>query len=136
MQISNQTDYFELLLKLYKKIDFEYDAIVALKRSGWMMGAYYSNLSIKPVFTESEINSIPEKFKRILIVDDKICKGKAIRKVFNLLEKKGKIIKTACIFIEGEKLSDFYEIDLNNKKIKMWYEVSFNSALIKAKEMI
>ena len=119
-------DYITLLSNLYEKIDFEFDAIIAIKRSGWIMGSIYSNLSNKPLYTNSEINSIPEKFSRILIVDDKIHKGKTIKKVTTKLIKKNKVFKTASIFIEGNVFSDYYEIKVTNKKIKPWYETEIN----------
>lgn len=111
------------MVLLKNKITFDFDCIVALKRSGWFLGAFLSNQTGKPVFTESEIKSIPEKFNKILIVDDKICKGKSMQKAINQLNKKE--IKTAAMYVEGNVLPDFHAENLNGRIVKMWYEVPF-----------
>ena len=74
-------NYHNDMIDLIPKINCGFDCIVALKRSGWILGAFLSNKLNQPVFTTSEINSIPDKYKSILIVDDKICKGKSIKKI-------------------------------------------------------
>lgn len=112
--------YYNDLIKLeniLKTVEFDY--IVALKRSGWIMGVYLSNKLIKPLFTVSEIKSIPDKNKTILIVDDKICTGKSINKVKNKLKEYKTF--TACLYIESDKYADYYIEDLK-KTETMWYE--------------
>jgi len=116
------TTYYSAMLELLSKIDCEYDCIVSLKRSGWIMGVFFSNQTSKPVFTCSEVNSIPDKYKNILIVDDKICKGKAIRKIENKLKTLNKKTYSACLFVEGYVFPDYYVKFLDGKIIKMWYE--------------
>lgn len=112
--------YYIDMLNLFNKIDFNYDCIVALKRSGWIMGSYFSNQSSKPVFTPSEIKSIPKKYKNILVVDDKICKGKSISKVVNRLRDNN--VKTACIYVQGYIYPDYYSNFLDGRIVNMWYE--------------
>ncbi len=101
-------------------IDWDFDCIVALKRSGFIMGVFLSNKLNKPLFVPSEVDSIPDRFKNILVVDDKICKGKSIQKVINTLKDKN--IKTAALYIERDVLTDYYVVNLG-KIVKMWYEV-------------
>ncbi len=76
--------YYEDMCKLaivLKANANEFDCIVCLKRSGFILGSFLSNQLTKPLFTTSEINSIPENYKNILIIDDKICTGKSINRV-------------------------------------------------------
>jgi len=115
-------NYHNDMIDLIPKINCGFDCIVALKRSGWILGAFLSNKLNKPVFTTSEINSIPDKYKSILIVDDKICKGKSIKKIENKLKKKNKITYSASLYIEGYVYTDYYVNFLNGKIVKMWYE--------------
>jgi hypoxanthine phosphoribosyltransferase len=115
--------YYEAIQSLKSKIDIEFDAIVALKRSGWILGTYLSNQLTKPLFTTSEIASIPDKFKTILVVDDKICTGKSMAKVVNKLNRKNIRTYTATLFIERNKFTDYYVTNLN-KIETMWYESS------------
>ena len=71
--------YFKDIDILKTKIDFNFDAICAIKRSGWIMGVILSNHFNKPLFTTSEVGNIPKKFNNILLVDDKTCKGKKLK---------------------------------------------------------
>lgn len=99
-----------------------FDCIVALKRSGFIPGVYLSNMNTLPLFTPSEISSIPQKFKKVLVVDDKVCTGKSIRKVANQVRRAGFICKTVCIYVESEFRPDIYVEDVK-EIVKMWYEV-------------
>lgn len=112
--------YYDDMLNMVRSIDFDFDCIVALKRSGWILGAYMSNVLEKPLFTYSEIDSIPVKFSRVLVVDDKICKGKSISKA--LVKLKNKQTRTACMYVEGLVYPDYYSLDLKGVIHKMWYE--------------
>ena len=102
----------------YPKID----AIVALKRSGWIIGAYLSNQLTIPVFTVSEIDSIPEEFSNILVVDDKIWSGKSIKKVVNKIKRKN--IITAVLYLEKgyRDITDIFIREIPRKGCRMWYE--------------
>lgn len=121
-----------LLNKLPKEGDDSdilfFDCIVCLKRSGFILGAYLSNKGHCPLFTASEIENIPKKFRKILIVDDKIYSGKSMNKVRNKLTKileKSKdkyILHSSVLYIEGDKnLTNYYVKDVNGSKT-MWYE--------------
>lgn len=118
--IDSQT-YLEDMLELCNQIKNEkFDCIICLKRSGFMLGAFLSNQLTLPLFTASEIKSIPVNFKSILVVDDKICTGKSLNKTVNKLPLLLKI-KTACMYVESEKLPNFYVRKLNQIH-RMWYE--------------
>jgi len=120
--VVSMEDYHAAMVELLSKIDCDFDCIVALKRSGWIMGAFLSNQTGKPVFTPSEIKSLPDKYKSVLIVDDKICKGKALRKVENKLMAKEKSTHSACLYVEGSVLPDYHSQFLNGRIVRMWYE--------------
>ena len=113
--------YYKDMVKLSDRINSsDYDCIISLKRSGWIMGAYLSNQKVLPLFTVSEIKSIPKKFDRILIVDDKICTGKSINKVKHKLPLLVKLT-TACLYVESNVYPDIYIKDMGEIS-KMWYE--------------
>jgi len=98
----------------------EFDCIIALKRSGFILGAYLSNQLTIPLFIPSEIKSIPSNFTKILVVDDKICTGKSINKVVNKLPLLTEV-KTACMYVESSNFPDIWLKDV--KCIHgMWYE--------------
>lgn len=102
---------------------YRFDAIVCLKRSGFIMGAFLSNKMNLPLFTTSEIECIPEKYKRILLVDDKIWHGRQMRKYMKRLHAKGKAVQTLCLYIEGDVFSDFYVKNVG-RKVNLFYERS------------
>jgi hypoxanthine phosphoribosyltransferase len=113
--------YHQDLQILCEKINAkDFDCIIALKRSGWIVGAFLSNQKTIPVFTVSEIKSIPPNFQRFLIVDDKVCTGKSLNRVVNKLPD-GSYIKTAAMYVESDKFPDIW---VNHVKCihGMWYE--------------
>lgn len=114
-------EYYSDMKHLLSKIDCNFDCIVAIKRSGWILGAYFSNQTGKPVFTYSEIKSIPDKYKNVLIVDDKICKGKALKKVEGKLNSMHKKFCSACMYVEGDIYPNYYSQHIG-KIAQMWYE--------------
>jgi adenine/guanine phosphoribosyltransferase-like PRPP-binding protein len=118
--ICNREYELALNLLLEKIPKGRFNCIVCLKRSGFIIGAFLSNKLNLPLFTASEINSIPDNFINVLIVDDKICTGKSIKKVLNKLTHK--VSETACLFIEGTTYTNFFTYDIG-KIVKMWYEV-------------
>lgn len=122
-------EYFTDCLALKKKILFimphhRFDCIVCLKRSGWILGSYLSNQLVLPVFTCSEIKSIPvDKFKNVLIVDDKISTGKSMNNAINKCKNMGLSYRTACIYVQEEVTTDFWIHKTNNQRIQPFYEV-------------
>lgn len=113
-------EYYKDLISLSKMIENDYHCIIALKRSGWIAGVFLSNQKTLPVFTVSEIKSIPPNFQRFLVVDDKVCTGKSLNRAVNKLPL-GSYIKTAAIYVESDKFPDIWVRDI--KCIHgMWYE--------------
>ncbi len=121
-------EYFADCAVLKKKIEFimphhRFDAIVCLKRSGWILGALLSNQLVLPVFTCSEIKSIPvEKFKNVLIVDDKISSGKSMSNAVNKCKALGLSYRTACLYVQEDVTTDFWVVKTNNQRIQPFYE--------------
>lgn len=99
----------------------EIDCIVCIKRSGFILGAFLSNKLDKPLFTQSEINSIPSKFRRVLLVDDKIQTGKTFNKTYNKLIGEGFKVKTACLFVQGRFLTHYFSNFIGDR-VSLWYE--------------
>lgn len=123
MNIIDRKKYFQDLDILVSKLKLEkFNCIVCLKRSGFILGATISNVLDIPLFVPSEINSIPKKFTNVLIVDDKICTGKSIKKVINSLYLQGKQTKTASLYIQRDMLTSFY-VEKLGEVYKMWYEI-------------
>ena len=113
--------YIDDMNKLSNQIHAnEFDCLVCLKRSGFILGAFLSNQKTLPLFTPSEIKSIPSNFTRILVVDDKICTGKSLNKAVNKLPLLSNI-KTACIYVESNKYPDIWISKLSQIH-RMWYE--------------
>ena len=115
------TTYHQDMMALADKISAsDFDAIVALKRSGFILGAFLSNQKTLPLFIVSEIKSIPNHFTRILVIDDKICTGKSINRVVNKLPLLVSV-KTACMYVESNHFTDIWVKDVKCIH-KMWYE--------------
>lgn len=116
----DEAEYFEAIRSLIKKLkDKEFDCIVAIKRSGWIGGVFLSNQLNLPLFTCSEIPSIPAKFNKVLLFDDKCCTGKSMHKIFNqLLDRQ---VTTSCLFKQGHYRPALIISD-KDKIVKMFYE--------------
>ena len=113
--------YYTDMLQLCNQIpDKEFDCLICLKRSGFILGAFLSNQKTIPLFTPSEIKSIPEKFTKILVVDDKICTGKSLNKVINRLPLLVSVT-TACLYVEANTFPNIWIKKLEQIS-RMWYE--------------
>jgi hypothetical protein len=97
------------------------DAIVCLKRSGFLMGAYLSNKMGRPLFAFGEIKSIPAKFRNILVCDDKVWRGRQLRHAEKKLRSMGKSVQTLCLYVEANAYPDFW-VERVGKKVKLFYE--------------
>jgi hypoxanthine phosphoribosyltransferase len=115
-----ETYYKDMQILSDKIIGKDFDCILALKRSGWILGAYLSNQKTLPLFTVSEVKSIPKNYERILIVDDKACTGKSFNKAINKLPLLVSY-KTACLYVESRYIPDIYVKNLG-LIAGMWYE--------------
>ena len=114
-------EYYMDMIALSNLIDgSNFHGIVCLKRSGFILGAFLSNQKTLPLFTPSEIKSIPSDFTRILVVDDKICTGKSINRVINKLPLLVKYV-SACLYVESNKFPDIWVKDVKCIH-RMWYE--------------
>lgn len=111
----------DVLRNSIKFSGLRFDCIVATKRSGLIMGAYISNKLNIPMFTTSEIGSIPNIFHYILLVDDKIWRGRQFRKYTRQLQSAGKFVCSMCLYIEGTEKPDLYVEDVGTK-VRLFYE--------------
>jgi hypothetical protein len=95
------------------KLDIEpFHALFALKRSGWVLGAMLSNRLRLPVFTRSEIESIPEGFERILVVDTVSWTGRSLRRSASRLRDAGAEFVHAAVLFAHEKHDVGVEFDV------------------------
>lgn len=115
--------YFQDLEVLCQQVKTkEVDCIVCMKRSGMFPGAYMSFQLNLPLFTTSELNSIPEKFKKVLLLDDKTYSGKSMRHWLIKLIQMEKKITTASVYLQNEFKTDLYAVDLGCQHT-MFYEL-------------
>lgn len=98
------------------------DCIVCMKRSGMFPGAYMSFQLNLPLFTTSELNSIPEKFTNVLLLDDKTYSGKSMRHWLIKLIQMEKKITTAAVYLQNEYKTDLFAVDLGCQHT-MFYEL-------------
>ncbi len=129
MKIINPEKYIQDLNKSYELLkDNKYDCIIALKRSGWILGSFLSNKFNIPVFCPGEIEGIEGKFRNILILDDKACTGKSIKKVIRKILNYNEIY-TFVMYKEKDKLYagleyfNFSYLEKLDGIYKMWYEI-------------
>jgi len=113
--------YIKDMDTLSNRIKLEkFDCLICLKRSGFILGAFLSNQLTIPLFTASEIKSIPNHFTSVLIIDDKVCTGKSLNHVKHKINNKTKI-KTACMYVEADYYPDIWISKLEQIH-RMWYE--------------
>ncbi len=118
-----QPRYFNDLKAFKNKVEkLDIDCMVCLKRSGFLPGAYISFQTNIPLFTTSELDSIPEKFTKILLIDDKVYSGRSIKQWLVKLIMMNKQITTAALYIQSEYKTDIFGVDLGCQHT-MWYEL-------------
>ncbi|WP_281951130.1 phosphoribosyltransferase [Nitrosophilus kaiyonis] len=143
-------EFIKDLKILIKKIDFDFDAIVAIARGGMtiahLLGEYYD---IRDVFTINSIGykdtkklenikifNIPDlkKYRKILLVDDIIDSGETIKEVTDKIKEKYPDIKikVASIFYKKDAV---YKPDFFAKYANNWIDF-FWSIDLKAKNDI
>ena len=115
--------YSDMRLLVSRCSSDKYDAIVCLKRSGFIVGAYLSFQTGIPLFVTSEIGVIPSKFERVLLLDDKVYSGKSIRGWQAKLELMDKKVTTAAMYLQHEYHTDIYVRDLGCQHT-MFYELA------------
>ena len=103
------------------------DAIVCLKRSGFLLGAYLSNQLGLPLFTSQEIKKIPQKYQAILVVDDKVSTGATIRKALSKIRinHNPDVLLAACLYVVSGRNLDCIDYQVENLGIShdMFYEL-------------
>ncbi|MEP0814880.1 MAG: hypothetical protein HRF49_09490 [bacterium] len=62
-------------------------ALVAIKRSGWVLGVQLSDILRTPVFSLSEIASIPARLSRIAVIDTVHWTGRSFARHIRALRK-------------------------------------------------
>lgn len=130
-------EFREDLKILVKKIDFEFDAIIAVARGGMIIAQMIGeHFDIRDVFVINSIGykgdkkldsikifNIPnlDRSKNILIVDDIIDSGQTMKEILNILNKNHskKVFKTASIFYKKEAL---YKPDFFVKYTTKWVD--------------
>lgn len=123
MAVIDSNAYFNDLNILTDKLSkIQFDAIVCIKRSGFIGGAYLSNQLSIPLFTTTEIKSIPEKFKTILLFDDKCHSGTTMRHYVYQLNTNHRRVITSVMYLEDYFVPDVYVRHINNMH-SMFYEV-------------
>lgn len=114
--------YFADIDLLGEKIkEVKPDCIVAIMRSGLIPGTVLSNKLHIPLFVISQIDSIPDKFKTIILLDDKTYTGKTLRlnrHKFGIDKK----VYDAVIYVEHDYFPSIYVEDLK-AQYKMFYEL-------------
>ena len=144
MKIVDWNEYQELLVMLYKKIELdEYNDIVAIGRGGSIIGAFLaSKLGIPtfyPIFLrhvgsgrEKRVEDInfqeEEKIKKltgsILVVDDFLRDGSAMKYVLNLISKNVSVKTLVMYNHEGSEFKpNFVGKYIIDKEITFPYDV-------------
>lgn len=101
-------EYTELLRKLHEEIELhDFDAIVAIGRGGSIVAAYLASKMGIPIFypvfirhvgrgremkiVEEDIGQVRSLRGRLLVVDDWLCEGRAMRHILNLISKEASV---------------------------------------------
>ncbi|MEM2094778.1 MAG: phosphoribosyltransferase [Candidatus Bathyarchaeia archaeon] len=104
MKIVEWQEYTELLQKLHREVMLRnYDGIVAIGRGGCIIGAYLASKmgipTFYPVFIRHvgrgkemkivahDLGQVRNLTGRLLVVDDWLCEGRAMRYVLDLIPK-------------------------------------------------
>jgi hypoxanthine phosphoribosyltransferase len=118
VDISKYFNDTDLLIDRVK--DMNPDCIVAIMRSGLIISTVISNRLSIPLFVTSQIDSIPTKFKTILLLDDKTYTGKTLRHYNNKFVNKNVI--EAVLYCESDYTPEIY-IEKLDSQYKMFYEI-------------
>jgi orotate phosphoribosyltransferase len=117
-----------------RNFPMDYDAIVGLPRSGLIVANIMSVKSGKPlsipeliierkIWKSSKIQT-PEKFERILLVEDSITTGKEMKQAYDLIQKHlpdSKITKASLmVALDGKNYCDFYYRCMDTPNVFEW----------------
>ena len=121
MKVVEWQEFTELLQKLFQDVELRsFDGIVAIGRGGSIIGAYLASKlgipSIYPIFVRHvgrgkemkivahDIGQVKSLNGRLLVVDDWLCDGRAMKYVLNLLPK---TTTTTTLVMFNRKGSEF-----------------------------
>jgi xanthine phosphoribosyltransferase len=135
-------DFLTDTKRLTQKIDWEFDAIIAIARGGLslaqLMGEYYNIRSVYSINTigyekskkldHVEVFNLPElkRAKRLLIVDDIVDSGDTLVEVLSVLKKAypGVTFKTASLFYKkSAKIAPNWYVKETNAWIDFFWTV-------------
>ena len=119
-----------MLEKLYLKLNPDsFDAIVAIKRSGLMVGVYLSHFLRLPLFTDAEIQFLEPKHNRVLLVDTTSWTGRTLRKAKRRIEKNGKTVSEIWVLYQLSNreigIKDIHSIEYTNVVKEFWWSPAY-----------
>jgi hypoxanthine phosphoribosyltransferase len=110
MKYVREPEYHDALRRLAAALEpARWDAVVGLKRSGLFPAVFLSHQLRLAMYADSEVESLPAKFERVLLVDAVVNTGKSIAKVKRALLSAGKTVTTAVLYKENDSA---YAVDV------------------------
>ena len=122
----NPEEWVRKLQELADKLNsLDYDAIVAIKRSGLMVGVYLSHILRLPLFTNAEIDFLDVQHQRILVVDTTSWSGRTLRKTIKRVEKSGRVVVSAWVLYQlhnrETNIPQLNSLEFTDKVINFWW---------------
>ena len=120
MKMVNWSEYAEALRRLHEQLELhEFDDMAAIGRGGSIVAAYLSSKMGVPIFHTvfvrhsgrgPELKVIPEDLDhvrflrgRLLLVDDSLIEGRAMRYVLDLLPKTASVVTAVAFCRKGSE---------------------------------
>jgi hypoxanthine phosphoribosyltransferase len=99
------------------------DAVCGIKRSGFFPAVYLSHQLGLPMFADAEIEQIPERLERILLVDSVARTGRTMEKVKRRLLRAGKDVVTAVLYKENASTYAVdHHLEVHSDLVHFFYE--------------
>jgi len=103
------------------------DCIVGIKRSGLFPAVYLSHRFKLPMFTDSEVKSLPmDRFSRPLIADTTVWSGKSARRTQGRLARCGVADpRVAAMFVRDDpfpEIDGLHYVELTDRIMHFWYD--------------
>lgn len=132
----NPEVWVEKLHELTEKLHPEdYDVIVALKRSGLMVGVFLSHNLRLPLFTHAEIQFLGDHHQRVLLVDTTCWSGRSLRKVISKIEKTGRTVVDVWVlyqlFGSTTNIKQLHSLEYNDKVMVFWWSPEYIEKKVK-----